>query len=217
MRLLVSGSTRTVKRLAGQFPDLLGHLLVPRNGNRVASLLQTGLPWAADNGAYSGFEPDRFRVFLSRIKDQPRCLWVVCPDAIRDARATLALFAQWREETARAGQPLAFVGQDGAEALDLPWDDFACYFIAGSDDWRFSRAGHDLAREARQRGKALHMGRVNSLVRLELAHDWGCGSADGSSASKWGDRYVHGYLRWLAHLRSQQTLFAHATGKEGAA
>jgi hypothetical protein len=207
VRLLVSGSTRTVGRLAARWSHRLGHLLVPRNRNSVASLLATGLPWAADNGAYSGFDPELFRGFLAKIRNQPRCLWLACPDVVRDAHATLERFHAWLPEVQGTGQPLAFVAQDGAEDTAIPWADFCCLFLAGSDSWRFSCAGTGLVSEARTRGKLVHMGRVNSLRRLRAAYDLGCDSVDGSSASRFGDRYVHAFCAWIDGLHRQPTLF----------
>ena len=207
MILLVSGSTRTVARLAQRHPDHLGHLLTPNNRNSVASIQKTGLPYAADNGAFSGFDPVRFRRFLTRIAGQPRCLFVVCPDVVGDARATLALFGEWVLEVRLAGHPVAFVGQDGAEDLVLSWDDFDAWFVGGSTKWKLSQASADLAAEARQRGKWVHVGRVNSLRRLRAAYDMGADSCDGSSPSRYGDKYIGNFVRWLACIHCQRTLF----------
>lgn len=208
MMLLVSGSTRTVQGLANRWPTRLGHLLTPNNGNSVTSLLSTGLAWAVDNGAFSGFDPVRFRRLLRRVDRLPRCLFVVCPDVVADAAQTLRLFGQWRDEVAATGQPVALVGQDGVEALDIPWGEFDAWFIGGSTRWKLSTASADLALEAKARGKWAHMGRVNSLRRMVAAHDMGCDSIDGSSASMFGDKYIHTYCRWLEAIESQGGLFS---------
>jgi hypothetical protein len=206
MKLLVSGSTRTVAKLAHRWPDRLGHLLTPNNRNGIASLLKTGLLWAADNGAFAGFDVPRFRRLLRRIAGKPRCLFVVCPDVVGNARATLELFWVWHPEVEIAG-PTAFVGQDGAEDLALPWKYFSTFFIGGSTRWKLSQAAADLAREAKRRGKHVHMGRVNSRRRMQSALDIGCDSIDGSSASMYGDKYIHKYLLWLNQLDKQRVMF----------
>lgn len=206
MILLVSGSTSTVSGLASRWPQRLGHLLTPSNRNSVSSLLATGLAWACDNGAFSGFDPARFRRLLQRASGQPRLLWIVCPDVVADARGTLVLFDQWANEVATAG-PVAFVGQDGAEGLELPWDRFDCLFIGGSTEWKLSESAADVAAEAKTRGKWLHMGRVNSRRRMETAADLGCDSIDGSSASMFGDKYIHKYALWMEQIESQGGLF----------
>lgn len=57
MRLFVSGATATLRRHLDR--DRLGLLLVPGAGNSPQTALSLGLPWAADNAAYSGFDPHR--------------------------------------------------------------------------------------------------------------------------------------------------------------
>lgn len=207
MLYLVSGSTASLRRHAAARPGRLGFLLAPRNRHSVASVLALGLPWAADNGAYSGLDPSAFRRMLARVAGAPGCLFVACPDAVGDARATLAMFRAWRGEVALSGQPVAFVGQDGAEGLELPWDDFAAYFVGGSTRWKLSAASAGLCAEARRRGKWLHVGRVNSLRRMRAALDLGAGSVDGSSASMFGEKYLPTYCGWLDALHAQPTLF----------
>lgn len=199
MMLLVSGSTRSVARLSGVWPSHLGHLLTPNNRNSVGSILATGLSWAVDNGAFRGFDSGSFRRLLARVAGRSRLLWIVCPDKVADARETLRLFDQWQPEVARAG-PVAFVGQDGQEDLDVSWDRFACLFIGGSTEWKLSNAAHDLATEAKRHGKWVHLGRVNSRRRLRYAWSMRADSTDGSSASMFGDKYIHRYLRWQAEM-----------------
>jgi hypothetical protein len=183
MRILVSGSTRVVRGLAEHFPDRLGILLAPANGNTVASVVKTGLPWAVDNGAYSGFDEARFLRLLDRAQAQPGCLFVVAPDVVADAKATLAQWPWWSALIRSRGLPAAFVGQDGQEDLPLP-DDMDAYFVGGSTRWKLSQASADLCREAKRRGLYLHVGRVNSLRRLRTAYEFGADSIDGSGYSK---------------------------------
>lgn len=199
MMLLVSGSTRSVGRLADRWPNNLGHLVTPNNRNSIDSLLATGLRWAVDNGAFSGFDPESFRRLLRRVRGRPRLLWVVCPDVVADCDATLARFDEWQEEVSQAG-PVAFVGQDGCEGRELPWDRFDCLFIGGSTEWKLSNAAWDLGREAKRQGKWLHLGRVNSRRRLRYAWSMNADSTDGSSASMFGDKYIRKYLRWQAEM-----------------
>lgn len=209
MILLVSGCTRTMARLAPLWPRRLGHMLTPGNRNRTHALLATGLPWCADNGAFAGLDEAAFRRMLERIIGLPRCLFVVCPDAVGDAARTLEMFRSWRGEVAASGQPVAFVGQDGAESLEVPWGELDAWFVGGSTEWKLSAASAGLCREAKARGKWVHMGRVNSLRRMRAAHAMGCDSIDGTSASMFGDRYVEKYCRWIDHVCAQR-LFAEA-------
>jgi hypothetical protein len=206
MRILVSGSTRTVGRVALEYPERLGILLTPGNRNGIGAVLATGLPWAADNGAYSGFDPDSFRAYLRRIGGRARCLFVVCPDKVADAQGTLELFEEWSAEVAEAG-PVAFVGQDGQENLDVPWDRFSAFFIGGSTEWKLSRTAADLVAEAKLRGKHVHMGRVNTLRRMRVAHDLGCDSLDGSCFSRWAATYLLWAIRHQIGMERQPSLY----------
>jgi hypothetical protein len=208
MILFVSGSTNTVRRVAPLCVGNLGLLLTPKNRNSVASIIETGLPWIADNGAFSGFDPAGFQSFLRKITDKPRCQFVVCPDVVADAKATLAMFDEWCWPCRRTNQPVAFVGQDGLENLTVPWYAFDAFFIGGSTEWKLSNAAMELAKTAKREGKWVHMGRVNSLKRMVYANLIGCNSVDGSSASMFGDKYIHKYCRWLKNLSAQQQLFS---------
>ncbi len=210
MIMLVSGSTRTVRSLSvrwGGPTPRLGHLLTPANRNGMASLLATGLLWAADNGAFSGLDEAKFRRMLAKIAGQPRCLFLVVPDVVGNAQATHFQFEQWWDECHDTGQPLAYVGQDGAEHMDIPWGQFQAFFVGGSTAWKLSAAAGDLCAEAKRRGKHVHMGRVNSLRRMDVAAAMGCDSIDGSSASMYGDRYIHRFCAELDRLHKQQRMF----------
>jgi hypothetical protein len=94
VRLLVSGASATLRRhLPSPF---LGHLLVPAVGNSMREILAGGLPWAAGNAAFTGFAAAAFAALVGRIVGKPGCLFVACPDAVGDARATLEQFEVWQ-------------------------------------------------------------------------------------------------------------------------
>jgi hypothetical protein len=124
------------------------------------------------------------------------------------ARATLAMFGVWRDEVSLAGHPLALVGQDGAEDLDIPWGDFGAWFIGGSTRWKLSQASASLASEAISRGKTVHMGRANTYRRYVAANDMGCNSLDGTNVCKWPDVWMPKCVRWLRSMDQQTVLFA---------
>jgi hypothetical protein len=68
-------------------------------------VLATGFPWAADNGAFTGFDAAAFASLLGRVAGKPGCLFVACPDVVGDARATLALFDIWQPVLKAVGVP----------------------------------------------------------------------------------------------------------------
>ena len=206
--LLVSGGTPTLDRLARANPGRLGFLVTPRNQTRIATANRDlCLPWAVDNGAYAGFDRAAFRVLLRRCTGKPGCLFVVCPDVVGNAHMTLTLFDAWADEVQQTGHPIAFVGQDGAESLDIPWNRFDCWFVGGSTAWKLSQVSAGLILEAKRRGKWVHMGRVNSRRRMLLAYDLGCDSVDGSGPTRFGDKYTANFVRWLRDLHEQPVLF----------
>ena len=201
MRLLVSGATRSLARAVAEYPDAFGKLLTPANRNSLAWAGADGRPWAVDNGCFHRFDEARFRRLVARAAGKPGLLWVAAPDVVADARATLARWSEWAPELRAAGVPLAFVGQDGAEDLPLPWEDMAALFVGGSTRWKLSQASADLGLEAKRRGLLLHMGRVNSRRRLLAAYGRGCDTVDGTGMSKWGDRHLPKFARWLAEIQ----------------
>lgn len=198
--MLVSGATRTVERYKGN--AFLGRLVTPANRNSVEALVRSGLPWAADNAAFSGFDEPRYLRMLDRIECRPGCLFVTAPDVVGDARATMRLFHLWRLLLAEKGLPVALVAQDGQENLRTPWDDFEALFLGGTTDWKLGDGANFLAAEAKARGKWLHMGRVNTRKRIRLAHAWGCDSIDGSGFSRWPDIRIPKGLRWIEECES---------------
>ena len=156
------------------------------------TLQMTRLPIGVDNSAFTCFDEKRYRGLVSRINCEIE--WITLPDVVADAKITTQLFHQWKEQV---DQPLAYVGQDGCEDLEIPWDDFECFFIGGSTEWKLSQITAILVQEAKKRNKRVHMGRVNSQKRLRYAYQLGVDSVDGS-----------GYSRWKSHLeRDLEFLF----------
>ena len=216
MILLVSGATATLRRLQGH--PSLGVLITPMASNAIAPVLVGRWTWACDNSAYSNFSPARFCRMLARVAGKPGCLFVTAPDVVGDSKATLQRFNIWQPVLAELSLPVAYVGQDGAELLDLPWGRISALFIGGSTDWKESQSVRDLAQEARRRGKWVHVGRVNTRRRLEIAHRFGAHSVDGTSFSRWPDDKIPRAIRWIKEVtgtaaRPQDQLALQAEGQ----
>jgi hypothetical protein len=196
--LLVSGATKTMRRISD---PRLGVLLRPGNGN-----MPDGRPWACDNGAFTGFDEKAFVRLLERLQGKPGCLWVAAPDVVGDHAATLELFQTWEPRIRAMGFPVAFVAQDGL-TRDPPWDRFDCFFIGGSTAYKLSTEAALLACEAKRRGKLVHVGRVNSLERMQYANDIGADSVDGTSFSRFGDRWIPWALARMPGLEQNGSLW----------
>lgn len=161
---------------------------------------ETGWTWAADNGCFSD-SWDEWRWWRWLLDDhRPRtgCLFAVCPDVVGDPYATLRLFERYNRLILGAGYPVAFVLQDGAELdVDLipPFSSFDCLFIGGSTQMKMSEATFDVAQWAREHGKWIHVGRVNSWQRFKawapFAH-----SCDGTMLAHGPSKNLTKLLEW---------------------
>lgn len=173
--------------LAWHRPNV-GRLLSPRQFARAADTAAIGMPWAADNDCFQGLDADAYRRMLDAIHGLAGCRFVVAPDVVADWQRTRERFEEWATEILAAGQPIAYVIQDGQPSLDVPWLSIDALFVGGSDEYKLSDEAHDLVREARERGLWTHMGRVNTAQRMMVAKSWGCDSSDGTSVSKFTNR-----------------------------
>lgn len=200
MLLLVSGATATVRRYA--LGGGIGHLLTPANGNRVEALLADALPLAADNGCYRGLDAPAFRAMCRRLRpDAEHVLWVVAPDVVANAYATLIRFWLWQPLLAAYKLPVAYVAQDGQESLPVPWLQMRCLFVGGSTRWKEGPHALALIGEAKQRGLWVHVGRVSSQRRMRLFAWAGVDSIDSTAFSRWPDRHIPPALNTLRTIQ----------------
>lgn len=72
-------------------------------------------------------------------------------------------------------------------------------------EWKLSPEAAHVADEARARGLAVHMGRVNSHGRLDHAHSIGCTTVDGTFATTNPDENLPRLLAWLDKLNRRQS------------
>jgi len=215
MRIYVSGATSTMRRLAhtGLGQNHLGHLVTPQNGNSLGSMLTSGLPWACDNAAFSNPDDTKFWNLAIDTWEWEQFnppVWVAVPDVVGCHSQTLDYFDSWVQtweyELGQVRFPLAFVLQNGATIATVPWDQIAAVFVGGDDAFKL-RGCRDLVAEAKQRGKLVHVGRVNSLKRLEYAIELGADSVDGSGFSMFPDAKIPRALRHISHTEKLEPLF----------
>lgn len=179
----------------------LGFIDTPnqRNQTAIAELHESPRAvWCADNGAFSSkFREDYWWRFINkRAPLASSCRFAVAPDVVADAAATLERSRPWLPRLRELGYPAAFVAQDGQGSLPVPWEELDCLFVGGSTDFKLGPEAAELAREARARGKWVHMGRVNSERRWEYARALGCDSADGTILRFGADANLHRLLSW---------------------
>ncbi|MEY2411058.1 MAG: hypothetical protein QOF48_3728 [Verrucomicrobiota bacterium] len=178
MILLVAGAQRYADPRIGDF-------VTPHRWG----LVGTTPVWAADNGAFSDFDASRFTKMLDAIAAAPiRPRFVTVPDVVCNHRATVELWLHWARALCERNLPRAFVIQNGIEDLPprhaLPWRNLDAIFIGGDTRFKFSPWVKACAWWARRLGKWVHMGRVNSVRRLDYARSIGCHSCDGSGMAR---------------------------------
>jgi len=176
---MVSGNTAVVALLASEgFGDVLGALHQPHQGNHKGFAASNGLRCIVDNAAFSRPDPNRFWNYLIDWWGMAGTFeWAACPDVVGDAVATLAAWKAFRcEMECEIGYvplPLAFVAQDGSERMidSLPWNEMAGLFVGGTTEWKLGAGARAVVTEARRRSLWVHVGRVNSWVRLLYCRD----------------------------------------------
>lgn len=206
IQYLTGVSNRKVREIA---TDKNIGLLITPDTNGYRNQIDLYPAWAADNACFN--HPEKFKVenFLSWLGDftpaqRERCLFAVAPDVVGDAVKTIERSLPVLPKIRALGYPAAFVAQDGLENLDIPWDAFDVLFIGGSTEWKLSGAARKVAREAKIRGKAVHMGRVNSYKRMKIASDFGCDTADGTFLAFGPGKNLPRLLDWLDRLAAEQ-------------
>ena len=177
----------------------LGFIDTPAQGNRRPA----GVTWAADNGCYGKGWPgeDAWWTWLeNNAMDAARCAFAVAPDVVGDAQATLARSLPWLPRIRALGYPVAFAAQDGLTTNMTPWDEIDVLFIGGMTRWKLGPEAHLLILEAKQRGKRVHMGRVNSACRWRYAEAVGCDTADGTYLTFGPAALLPNLMGWISEV-----------------
>jgi hypothetical protein len=185
--------------------DDVGVLITPRNSYPTKPLGRFRL--AADNGCFSSaWEEDHWREWITTVDRS--VLFAVVPDVVSDWHATRIRWDQYAGVL--DGFRRAYVLQDGQPGDDVPWDECDAVFIGGSTQFKLGAAARRFTSDAIERGKWVHMGRVNSLTRVRIANEWGCHSVDGNYIAFAPDVNTPRLLGWLRSIRNdtaQSSLF----------
>ena len=138
-----------------------------------------------DNGCFSEFKEKTFTNMALKAKNDIFCDFIVLPDTVGDATLTFNQFYHWKKQLNLKSNKCGFVLQDGVSDNNFPsWDDFGCLFIGGSTDFKMSSLAYQYAKKAIEKGKHVHVGRVNTVDRIVKWFN-NCHSIDGSGISKY--------------------------------
>ena len=168
---------------------------------------RAGWLWAADNGCFSmgKWKEERWLSWLSRDHPRPGCLFATVPDVVGDHEGTMIRWRKYNNVVRDLRYPVAFVAQNGAMTNNIPWDELDCLFIGGDDWFKTAESTFKLAEHAREIGKWIHVGRVNSLKRLKLWRAW-ADSSDGTFLAFGPEKNAVRVRGWIDQLRSQPGL-----------
>ena len=172
---------------------------------RIRRLFPDWMPVAYDNHRFVGHQwrADAWRRWLAR---QRRGLFAVVPDVVCDARATRIWFERYAPFVRSCGQPLAYATQNGSDRYPPPWDDFDVLFIGGDNAFKLGETAWGLCREAAERRKPVHVGRVNSLRRLRACRTAAVTTTDGTFLRRAVDANWPRLCRYLDRVNSQPAL-----------
>lgn len=203
------GTPSSPKIRAAMSAGEIGCMTTPAQGN----IVPPGAWWAADNGKFGQGWPgmDAWWLWLCKQVGRwgpERCLWALAPDVPFDAVGTLAESQPSLERIRLLGVPAAFAAQDGCEHGLVPWGKFDVLFLAGSTEWKTGSAAERLSRQAADQQVPVHMGRVNTRGRLEIAEWFGCTFADGTCFTRGPDKNLSDMTRWLDYVHRQPTLLS---------
>lgn len=201
MILFVSGATST----AAQYKRV-GELIVPGAGNAPDSLRLAAGMWACDNGAYSGFDAGAFMAMLERFHGRKGCRFIAAPDVVADAHATLRKWKFWSGVIRGAGFIPALVLQNGMLVPEVPWREIGAVFVGGTTEWKLGPHARDLVGYAKARGLWVHVGRVNSEIRVHAIHEMGADSFDGGGFSLAPKINIPKGIQWVDNARNQGQL-----------
>lgn len=195
--------------LSGTYPGRMGWLMAPGGWRQP----RRNLAYALDNGAFPAWinkKPWDEDAFVELIESARTAAyppsWVVVPDVVTDAKATLESWRQWVPALRDYGWPLAFAVQDGMTQADVP-SDAAVIFVGGSTDWKWATVNGWCKHNAR-----VHVGRVNGYDKLWQCHEAGVESCDGTGWFRGDQGQLAGLEQYLAEStnggRSQLRLIA---------
>jgi hypothetical protein len=192
----------------------LGMIATPAQGNKIHPDYRHVI---FDNGVYGGTYPGdaAYLRMLATERDQlgdaaDNVIFATAPDVVGQHLATWARSRDMLPRIRALGYAAALVAQDGMEADHSlwMWDEFDALFVGGSTAWKLSSEAAALARAARDMGKWVHVGRVNSFCRYQHAAEEMCAhSVDGTFLTNGPDKNLPKLLSWADRVDAVASLF----------
>lgn len=206
-RLTSAYGNRVFRDAIAQKPNLWGALVTMQCGGLLDETLNNAHSWAMDNDRFNAdlsiaqkckIWHDRFLALLERCQEwRDKCLFVVAPDVVCDARATMREFPYWHTVIRGYGYPVAFALQNGVESVGVPWSWIDFVFVGGDDEFKEGPIVARLASEASERGIGVHVGRVNGRRRALIAAKIGADTIDGTQETREPNRAIVHWMHWL--------------------
>lgn len=185
------------------------------------------------------YDEDAWWAWLRRQGSTQTCVFATAPDVVGDAAATAVRSLPWLDRIRDLGYPAAFVAQNGIETTEVPWDRFDVLFVGGTREcpacwwiwpgeqknqshkyycqrcgtllveWKDGKVVRKVADQARDHGKWVHVGRVNTLRRLKHCNaafpdGVGADSVDGTFLTYGPHKNWPSLRRWLRELPPAQ-------------
>lgn len=150
-----------------------------------------GFPYCIDNGAWTDFrtgrdfDTNKFQKLIDALGRQAD--FVVAPDIVAGGVNSLQLSLCWLAPLLVRTKLVLVPVQDGMEPkhlVSVVQPKRVGIFLGGSTEWKLATM-RQWGEFCAQRGVHYHVGRVNTLKRIRLAHIAGADSIDGSSASRY--------------------------------
>lgn len=200
----LSGVSGPKVREAAQ-TERIGLLVTPQSS--LHHQIPTYRWWAADNAMFTNAVTEAEWVCWLATLPRDGCLFATAPDVVGEWRASWKRSKPWLRVIRDLGFPAAVVAQDGMTVADLhrtaaEWD----VLFVGSTEWKESQTVLDLIAAAKQLGRHVHVGRVNSWRRLEHFAAAGVDTVDGTYLAVAPDVNLPKLARWMRRLETHPML-----------
>lgn len=179
------------------------------NTPSVAYAVREGWTWAADSGLFNAATyvgDDAYLAWLARQPHKDACLFATAPDVVGDATASLERSRPFLAPIRALGYPVALVTQDGLVPNDVPWPEIDWLFIGGTNAHKLGPEAKALIAAAKDHGKKVHVGRVNSWQRYSAFAALGCDTCDGTKLAFGPDVNLPMVMGWVERNRDQLAL-----------